>query len=115
MAVIDELGPRDEAIARLRVVIEDFYSRLVDDVMIGFLFAGKDRARLIAKETEFTARFLGADLPYTGRTITRSNATPTAPATIMPTVMASSSATRLRHSSEEVVQSPMPASTDVAT
>ncbi len=74
MAVIDELGPRDEAIARLRVVIEDFYSRLVDDVMIGFLFAGKDRARLIAKETEFTARFLGADLPYTGRTIREAHA-----------------------------------------
>jgi hypothetical protein len=53
--------------------------------------------------------------PYTGRTITRSNATPTAPATSMPTVMASSSATRLRQSSVEVVQSPMPASTDVAT
>jgi hemoglobin len=68
-AVIDELGPRAEALARLRVVIDDFYSRLVDDVMIGFLFAGKDRARLVEKEWEFTARFLGADLPYTGRAI----------------------------------------------
>ena len=74
MATIDELGPPGEALARLRVVIEDFYSRLVDDVMIGFLFAGKDRARLIEKETEFTARLLGADVPYTGRAIKEAHA-----------------------------------------
>lgn len=51
----------------LRAVITDFYERLFSDVMIGFLFAGKDRARLIQKEWELTARFLGADIPYTGR------------------------------------------------
>lgn len=53
--------------AALRTVITDFYQRLFSDVMIGFLFAGKDRARLIQKEWELTARFLGADIPYTGR------------------------------------------------
>lgn len=53
--------------AALRTVIADFYQRLFDDVMIGFLFVGKDRARLIQKEWELTARFLGADIPYTGR------------------------------------------------
>lgn len=74
MAVIDELGSREDALARLRVVIEDFYSRMVDDVMIGFLFAGKDRARLVEKETEFTARLLGADVPYTGRAIREAHA-----------------------------------------
>jgi truncated hemoglobin YjbI len=53
--------------AKLRAVITDFYARLFPDVMIGFLFAGKDRARLIDKEYEFTAHLLGADIKYTGR------------------------------------------------
>jgi hemoglobin len=51
----------------LREVIRDFYSRVFADVMIGFLFIGKDRQRLIDKEFEFTARFLGADISYTGK------------------------------------------------
>jgi len=53
----------------LRAVIDDFYRRLFDDLMIGFLFQGKDRAKLADKEYEFTARLLGDDIPYTGRTI----------------------------------------------
>ena len=52
---------------KLRAVITEFYARVFPDVMIGFLFQGKDRARLIEKEYEFTARLLGADVPYTGR------------------------------------------------
>ena len=54
---------------KLRAVITDFYSRVFDDVMIGFLFIGKDRQRLIAKEVEFAANFLGADIRYTGKPI----------------------------------------------
>jgi hemoglobin len=54
---------------KLREVIADFYTRVFHDVMIGFLFAGKDRARLVAKEWEFTASFLGADVAYTGKSI----------------------------------------------
>jgi hemoglobin len=53
--------------AKLREVIADFYSRIFGDVMIGFLFEGKDRARLIEMEYQFTAQFLGADVKYTGR------------------------------------------------
>lgn len=58
----------------LRAVIEDFYRRVFDDVMIGFMFAGKDRARLIEKEWEFAARLLGADVPYTGRSMPAAHA-----------------------------------------
>lgn len=54
---------------RLREVLADFYTRLFHDPMIGFLFAGKDRKRLIDKEWEFTAGLLGADVAYTGRPI----------------------------------------------
>jgi hemoglobin len=53
--------------AELRSVITDFYSRVFGDVMIGFLFEGKDRQRLIDREYEFTAQLLGADVKYTGR------------------------------------------------
>ena len=62
MKLFDKIGA-----AKLRAVIEDFYSRIFGDVMIGFLFEGKDRQRLIDKEYEFTAHFLGGDVKYTGR------------------------------------------------
>ena len=58
----------------LRAVITDFYDRVFADVMIGFLFAGKDRRRLIDREWEFTARFLGADLAYQGRSMPEAHA-----------------------------------------
>jgi hypothetical protein len=44
------------------------------DLMIGFLFEGKDRQRLIDKEWELTARFLGADVEYTGRPMRQAHA-----------------------------------------
>lgn len=53
----------------LRAVLTDFYARVFGDVMIGFLFDGKDRQHLIEREFEFTANFLGADIQYTGRPI----------------------------------------------
>jgi len=60
--LFDQIGAE-----KLRAVVTDFYSRLFGDVMIGFLFEGKDRQRLIDREYEFTAQFLGADVKYTGR------------------------------------------------
>ena len=52
----------------LRAVITDFYRRIFDDVMIGFMFQGKDRAHLIAREYELAAALLGAPgVTYTGR------------------------------------------------
>jgi hemoglobin len=52
---------------KLREVITDFYSRIFGDVMIGFLFEGKNRQHLIDREYEFTASLLGGDVKYTGR------------------------------------------------
>jgi hemoglobin len=52
---------------KLRAVLTDFYGRVFGDVMIGFLFAGKDRQRLIDREYEFTAHLLGAEIAYQGR------------------------------------------------
>lgn len=54
--------------AKLREVITDFYSRIFGDLMIGFLFEGKNRQHLIDREIEFTAGLLGnKDIKYTGR------------------------------------------------
>lgn len=52
----------------LRAVFVEFYRRVFTDVMIGFMFAGKDRQRLIDKEWELAAALLGAPgVTYTGR------------------------------------------------
>jgi len=59
---------------RLRAVIEDFYDRVFADVMIGFLFIGKDRQRLVDKEYELAARMLGADIRYTGKPMREAHA-----------------------------------------
>jgi hemoglobin len=61
--LFDRIGP-----AALRAVITDFYGRVFPDVMIGFLFQGKDRRHLIDREYELTAALLGAPgVTYTGR------------------------------------------------
>lgn len=58
----------------LREVLSDFYDRVFSDVMIGFLFSGSDKERLIAKEWELTARFLGAEVSYSGRPLRSAHA-----------------------------------------
>ena len=62
-ALFDQIGA-----TRLRAVISDFYARVFGDVMIGFMFQGKDRQHLIDREYELTAALLGAPgVTYTGR------------------------------------------------
>ena len=59
----------------LRRVIEDFYERVFADSMIGFLFEGKNKQRLVQKEWELTARLLGAsEVRYTGRPMREAHA-----------------------------------------
>jgi hemoglobin len=54
-ALFDQIGA-----AKLRAVITDFYGRVFGDLMIGFMFQGKDRQHLIDREYELTAALLGA-------------------------------------------------------
>lgn len=62
-ALFDRIGE-----PALRAVIAEFYRRVVGDVMIGFMFQGKDRQHLIDREYELTAALLGAPgVTYTGR------------------------------------------------
>jgi hemoglobin len=59
----------------LRAVLRDFYDRVFTDPMIGFLFTGKNKERLIQKEWEMTARILGAsEVAYTGRPMPEAHA-----------------------------------------
>lgn len=69
MTLYDQIGPE-----QLRAVVIDFYRRVFDDLMIGFLFIGKPRQRLIDMEIEFTAGFLGADIKYSGRSMREAHA-----------------------------------------
>ena len=52
----------------LRAMIADFYDRVFRDVMIGFMFQGKDKQLLIQREYELAAALFGAPgVTYTGR------------------------------------------------
>lgn len=70
MTLFDRLGGWEP----LRAILRDFYDRVFDDAMIGFLFKGKDRARLVELEAQFTARALGAAVDYEGRGMRQAHA-----------------------------------------
>lgn len=53
----------------LRRVLIDLYTRIFDDPMISYLFVGKDPTLLIEREFEWTAKALGLDLAYQGRSM----------------------------------------------
>jgi truncated hemoglobin YjbI len=69
MALFDLLGEE-----RLRAILADFYDRVFGDVMIGFMFRGADKARLIDREYELVARALGAETRYTGEPLRSAHA-----------------------------------------
>jgi truncated hemoglobin YjbI len=58
----ERLGP-----TRLRVVIDRFLDKVFGDVMIGFMFDHKPKARIRELEYRFAAAHLGATSPYGGR------------------------------------------------
>lgn len=53
----------------LRRVIDIFVERVFSDVMIGFIFAGKNRERLREMEYQLAAEQLGGPVSYSGRSI----------------------------------------------
>ncbi len=65
MSLYDDIGGE----AGLRRVLTTLYNRLFDDLMVGFLFAGKDKQKLIEHQLWFTARFLGGPSRYEGKSI----------------------------------------------
>ncbi len=69
-SLFDQLGGEPV----LRAVIDTFVESVYADVMIGFLFKNFDKDRLKRHEYQFTARALGADVPYEGRPIREAHA-----------------------------------------
>ncbi|MGE5218506.1 MAG: group I truncated hemoglobin [Chloroflexota bacterium] len=60
--------------SRLREIIDTFVDRIFADRMIGFFFRNADRCRIKELEYQLAAKFLGADIEYTGRPLGRVHA-----------------------------------------
>jgi truncated hemoglobin YjbI len=52
---------------RVRTVLRALYDQLFDDPIVGFLFEGKDKQRLVEGQLAFTCGFLGGPQRYEGR------------------------------------------------
>jgi truncated hemoglobin YjbI len=52
---------------KVREILQSLYDKLFDDPMVGFLFEGKDKARIVAQQLAFTCRFLGGPHTYEGK------------------------------------------------
>ena len=58
----------------MRAILEDFYTRIFDDLLIGFFFRGRSKALLVERQLQFTARAFGADIVYMGASIPEAHA-----------------------------------------
>ena len=59
---------------RVRAVLQSLYDRLFEDAMVGFLFAGKDKAHIVEQQVAFTCRFLGGPQVYSGLPLPKAHA-----------------------------------------
>jgi hemoglobin len=60
--------------AAVRAVLQTLYDQLFVDPIVGFLFAGKNKAHLIDLQLLFTCRFLGGPQRYTGKPLPEAHA-----------------------------------------
>ena len=60
--------------ARVRDVLQTLYDRLFDDPIVGFLFQGKDKARIVEQQLAFTCHFLGGPQKYEGKALPAAHA-----------------------------------------
>lgn len=51
----------------IEALVRAYVDRFFDDFVIGFLFEGKDRERIVRHETAFAAAHFGAEVIYRGR------------------------------------------------
>jgi hemoglobin len=51
----------------VRAVLQSLYDKLFDDPIVGFLFQGRDKSRIVALQLGFTCHFLGGPQAYDGR------------------------------------------------
>jgi hemoglobin len=60
--------------ANVRAVLASLYDRLFEDRMVGFLFEGKDKQRIVELQTAFTCSFLGGPERYDGKPLPQAHA-----------------------------------------
>ena len=70
MSLYDDIGGEEP----IRAVLRTLYDQLFDDVMVGFLFAGKDKEHIVEQQVRFTARFLGGPARYEGKPLPEAHA-----------------------------------------
>ncbi len=70
MSLYDDIGGDDG----IRAVLRTLYDALFEDLMVGFLFEGKDKEHLIEQQLRFTARFLGGPSRYEGKPLPEAHA-----------------------------------------
>jgi hemoglobin len=58
----------------VRAVVRSLYDKLFDDPMVGFLFAGKDKAHIVEQQVAFTCAFLGGPQRYLGKPLPEAHA-----------------------------------------
>jgi hemoglobin len=60
--------------AKVRAILSSLYDRLFEDRMVGFLFEGKDKERIVELQTAFTCGFLGGPQRYEGKPLPEAHA-----------------------------------------
>jgi hemoglobin len=60
--------------AKVRAILASLYDRLFEDRMVGFLFEGKDKERIVELQTAFTCSFLGGPQRYEGKPLPEAHA-----------------------------------------
>jgi hemoglobin len=65
-AVVGESG--------VRAILQSLYDKLFDDPMVGFLFQGADKARIVEQQVAFTCGFLGGLQRYEGKPLPEAHA-----------------------------------------
>ena len=52
---------------RVQAVLDRLYTRLFEDPIVGFLFEGRNKERIVAEQVALTCAFLGGPQSYRGR------------------------------------------------
>lgn len=65
MKLYEDLG----GLEKLKQIVDEFVDKLVDDLMVGYLFSKSDKIRIKEKEFELLANILGAKIKYTGNSV----------------------------------------------
>jgi hemoglobin len=69
-SLYDAVGREDG----VRRVVQALYDRLFDDRMVGFLFDGKDKTRIVERQVAFTCAFFGGPNRYEGMPLPQAHA-----------------------------------------